>query len=559
MAILNPPRPFKDDPPRVPGRRGGLSWHWQFEQLEDRILLSDGGVRAVFYGGTVDLTLWRMPKTADAYSAGPTGFAISSGATSSSSEPYGPQPAPVPVTYVTRSFAANFETAAGEAAGGGQLIGSATSPMPMPPSMPSEGPFAVARFLATAPGLDAESGSYGQLGQFVIVHGPRADATAVAESLGAAAPAPPFVPRMALAPAPPPFFPLAFRDDPGGDAPHGMFRVLFNAIQADIHRDKGGIGQSPDTSDSSDDVAQPDIVDLPPLFAELNTVVDAESGGPSAPLPDQGVFQATIQGSAAGTVSIWVAPSKGTDGNGDEPLPPIVLSNGEIVLGAFLNGDPLPELTAETTSALEELLGEPTTLSLPVLGRLQMVAELGPLDDSSFALAATLLTVTTEPRSDPADPGAAPRGMGPAGADTAETPSWAGFVIGLDEAFEANRQAAHEWPSASLATAPLSGAGLARQPADPTRANRATAPIDEAIRLLEREGGATPRGDDLFVPSPPQDKEAEADDVDRVAAGAVSLVLATSPSLLAGKLGPARRRRRERLDLPGLDDEDDEG
>jgi hypothetical protein len=107
----------------------------------------------------------------------------------------------------------------------------------------------------------------------------------------------------------------------------------------------------------------------------------------------------------------------GLDETAAEPSTPASITAGELPLSSLLSG---PDAPAQTGS-----------------DRLEQVAELIPLEESSLALVATLWTVSSDSRTTPPE-----RDVAPAGASLKPVapldspPSWMGYVIGLNEAFE---------------------------------------------------------------------------------------------------------------------------
>ena len=77
------------------------------------------------------------------------------------------------------------------------------------------------------------------------------------------------------------FFTFGFRDDPG-DMPRPGFRVFLSAVQADLHRDKAMIGQSPDQEPSPTRWRFPRSPTLPPLFSPLRVQRERRGGRVSA-------------------------------------------------------------------------------------------------------------------------------------------------------------------------------------------------------------------------------------------------------------------------------------
>ena len=105
------------------------------------------------------------------------------------------------------------------------------------------------------------------------------------------------------------------------------------------------------------------------------------------------------------------------DETATEPSPPASITAGELPLSILLSG---PDTPAQTGS-----------------DRLEQVAELIPLEESSLALVATLWTVSSDSRTTPPERGVEPAGASlEPGAPLVSPPSWMGYVIGLNEPFE---------------------------------------------------------------------------------------------------------------------------
>ena len=95
--------------------------------------------------------------------------------------------------------------------------------------------------------------------------------------------------------------------------------------------------------------------------------------------------------------------------------------------------------TESAESSWDDFLSGPNTLSEAISANLQQVIELEPLPGSSLALIATLWSVSAESTVEPGE-WSDPSGGRAVSTKPSETPpAWAGFVIGLDEAFEQSR------------------------------------------------------------------------------------------------------------------------
>jgi hypothetical protein len=108
-----------------------------------------------------------------------------------------------------------------------------------------------------------------------------------------------------------------------------------------------------------------------------------------------------------------------------------------------LAASPIPPVTATGDVSWGDSLAGPYSLSQDSLEGHAQVIELAPLPGSSLAMIATLWTVPSDPEpevsSDRTDWGGSTGGGFVPHAHLASPPSWAGFVIGLDEAFEQSR------------------------------------------------------------------------------------------------------------------------
>ena len=109
------------------------------------------------------------------------------------------------------------------------------------------------------------------------------------------------------------------------------------------------------------------------------------------------------------------------DETATEPSTPASITAGEVPLSILLSG---PDAPAQTGS-----------------DRLEQVAELIPLEESSLALVATLWTVSSDSQTTPPERDVEPAGASlEPGAPLASPPSWTVYVIGLNEAFEQSQR-----------------------------------------------------------------------------------------------------------------------
>jgi hypothetical protein len=191
----------------------------------------------------------------------------------------------------------------------------------------------------------------------------------------------------------------------------------------------------------------------------------------------------------------------------------------------------LPELDALAFSTLESLLGRSAALSLPQPGNFEEVEELVPLGDSPLALTVTLLTIPGRSTPAPLEPAAPSTAVA-----ACESPPWAGFVTGLDDALETTRRATR---AQALADAATFGAGSAGAPGE------GVAAVDETLRLDPEGPRAYPIAEPP-IPVPSLDPEVSPEESERAAAVAASVCLVTVPILTAGPIAPPRFRRRKR-------------
>ncbi|SIO25148.1 hypothetical protein SAMN05444166_3252 [Singulisphaera sp. GP187] len=332
------------------------------------------------------------------------------------------------------------------------------------------------------------------------------------------------------------------RDDiEGGPARFGGSRLSLLVISPESYWENGIIGKSSEElfafagTGSSSEARSASSPHTEPTSNEAEAHGQAQASSNSAALSP---------GSSIGNVMIWV----GVDAWSSDPsISSILLSRGDFEPGALFPQDDLPELSALLTSLLNEWLDDTAEISLPLTGQLQQITKLDPLDESSLALTATLLTVSSAPQppSTTAGPGSTENLLTEASLPV--PPSWAGFVIGLDEAFEANRLATRRWPSGPD---PQAKAGPRDEANEAARTIEQSA-ADRAIQDLDQAPPPRDAVDALFLPLP---GEIERDSTEReirlAAAARASLSLAIVPALWAERLRQLPRRRRERL-APG--------
>jgi hypothetical protein len=198
----------------------------------------------------------------------------------------------------------------------------------------------------------------------------------------------------------------------------------------------------------------------------------------------------------------------------------------------------LAELSIMALSMLENLLGRPLPLLVPLQLQLQEVVEFLPLEESSLALTATLSTL---PGDTPGGPGTQAAASPRPGA-LPRSPAWAGFVAGVDEALERSRRDARERACADA----LSGTDGTSTSSSTTQPTRSDSVIDEALRQLDREA-CQPPIDDASLAIPPVDERETSAPVDRWdAAAAASVCLLIVPIWNAGHVPPPRQRERRR-------------
>jgi hypothetical protein len=188
-----------------------------------------------------------------------------------------------------------------------------------------------------------------------------------------------------------------------------------------------------------------------------------------------------------------------------------------------------PEMSLLAYSLIESLLGRQAMLLMPLRLNLQEIVELLPLEESSLALTATLVTVPGQSaagRLNESPLASTPEPLSP-------PPAWAGFVTGLDEAFEQNRRDVRQKALASTS----SGAN------SPPALEAST--VDEAIPGLDDEQAASPALDDWLLPESDASRApAEVNYWDAAPAASVCVMLI--PLWSTRRPRPARRRHRPR-------------
>ncbi|WP_406694051.1 hypothetical protein V5E97_23700 [Singulisphaera sp. Ch08] len=362
---------------------------------------------------------------------------------------------------------------------------------------------------------------------------------------------------------PPPYFTIAIRGLPGsvppgrgiidfsrfrddnreGGPPRFGSRPLLLVISPDSYWENGLVGK-PNDSFSFAEIASFGDARSESSAATEPTTSEARERSQAPASPNLTILSAESSESAesaAGNLTIWV------DGNakaGDTSLSSLLLSLGEFEPGALFPQDDLPELTALLSSLLNEWLDESADLSLPLSDQFQQITKLDPLDESSLALTATLLTVSSAPQTGSGGPGSASTENALTEASLAAPPSWAGFVIGLDEAFEANRLATRRWPST---TRPQDEAKPSHEASEAARTVEQSA-ADKAIESLNQEQQPPPEDavDHLFLPLPEDENQDTTGRENRWSTAArASLSLAIAPALWAERLGQVPSRHRE--------------
>jgi hypothetical protein len=194
-----------------------------------------------------------------------------------------------------------------------------------------------------------------------------------------------------------------------------------------------------------------------------------------------------------------------------------------------------PILTGLALALLDSLLGKSPDSPPLTMGEIELIAELVPLDKSSLALIASLLSV-------PRDSETPAQGPIDATIETpavmlADPPASTGFMIGLVESFEQTRLTARSWDSASNpANAVVEGTAVLL--GGPRAVSDAA--FNEAIRRSD-EGPLPPPQVNNTPPSgdgPPPEEERP-----QQTPTSVAVTLALGSSLINGRILSKRRRR----------------
>lgn len=503
MAILSHARPFKDDPPMARPRRSKPSQTWQVEQLEDRALLT------TMYGPT--------PATA--------GIVVT----------------PAPVTPAPISSAVWWNPGPNEISTSdrGRFVISMAEPTNLALVLRTKDlQQARSAFSPIMGTLSFETGqtAIGNSNTYSVIEG-----TKLGRLSGSTdAPPPPF--GFAIRGFPGAAFsgrgPIVFgrpRDDMEGGPPRFGSRSLFLVISPDSYWENGIISKSNEAFSFANSGSPSEARSGSSAHNEPNSSETAGYG--QSPVTTSNLTN-LLPGASSGNVMIWVDADTWSS---DTVLTPSLLSQKEFEPGALFPQDDLPEVTALLASVLNEWLDETVELPLPHSGQLQQITKLDPLDESSLALTATLLTVSSAPQSTTAGPSPSENASPEVSLPPSNPPSWAGFVIGLNEAFEANRLATHRWPSS---TEPQS---KSKQHDGASEAARTVeqAAADEALQSLDREPPPQDAIDALFLPPSEEEKDtldSTAKEGRLSAAARASLSLAIVPALWAERLSHRRER-----------------
>lgn len=530
MAILPYARPRKDDPPMTaPSRRSRPSRTWQVEPLEERALLT------TVYG----------PEPASLSAA--------------------PAPAfPLPSVWWSSGFASSSIAERGRFVT--RALGEPSSDLTMVfhPKEMRVGQASISAAMGTV-AFETASNAFGATESYSIDQGPAKAIRYAGGMDGVPLPFPTLMIRGVAANAIPGRGPLnigwsalgRFRDDMEGPPPRfGLRTLLFFVSPDSSYWENGMIGKSHESfafAPGESASASPGHAS-PHLESNSNS---SESTGYSSSTTSTTNLIALSTGTSNSNVMIWVDANTWTS---DTSISSLLLSQGDFDLGSlFLDQDDVPEVTVRLAAILNEWLEDAVDLPFPLMGPMQQITKLDPLDESSLAVTATLLTVASasEHPASTAGPGQAPAknsATAPVPLAVTPPPSWAGFVIGLDEAFEANRLATRQWPSSTESSGK---AGSHDEAAEAARTVEHSA-VDEAIEDLDREPPPQDAVDALFLPPPEKgdDGDDEPDDPsakDRrlSAAARVSLSLALAPTLWADRLSRlGHRQRRRALSAP---------
>jgi len=283
-----------------------------------------------------------------------------------------------------------------------------------------------------------------------------------------------------------------FRDDMSVGLVRFGSRPLFRIVAPESYWENGLLGLATDNS----------------LLASLGIHPghQGNGSGENESAGNSGASSSMTQGNSSGgaqallasrilinSVTIWTSPQEWAGSS----LASLLLSRSELELGAFFSEDEEPDLSALLAALLDKWLANPEELILPLISPSQEVTTLEPVDETSLAFTASLVTVAGASKPGTSGPGPAPMDAIDPETSRAESkrnatpppPAWAGFVIGLDEAFEANREAVRHWdsegaPRATSSTLP----GLAAPPDPnledqpiPRKPNPKLQPFDPAV------------------------------------------------------------------------------
>jgi|GEM_PF-2381977 len=283
--------------------------------------------------------------------------------------------------------------------------------------------------------------------------------------------------------------------------------------------------------------------------------------GENEPAGNSGASSSMAQGNSSGgaqallasrtlinSVTIWTGPQEWA-GNS---LASLLLSRSDLELGAFFSEDEEPDLSALLAALLDKWLANPEELILPLISPSREITTLEPADETSLAFTASLVTVAgaSKPGTSGPSPGPGPAPMEAIGPETSQaenkrsatppSPTWAGFVIGLDEAFEANREAVRHWDSAESPWAASSTIpGLAAPPYPELQDQPLTSKPDPKFQPSDPTTEERIRR----IPQESQEQETTPDPSWSEALGTASAGLVLLPTLW-GELSPISPARR---------------
>jgi hypothetical protein len=215
-------------------------------------------------------------------------------------------------------------------------------------------------------------------------------------------------------------------------------------------------------------INDPDISVLGSLMSS-----DLHGSGPALMMTESNAGRASGSGFGSISTGLTTQMDQSTDSGGSGWMS-YVATGGLVVSGAqstTFRGDmvPAPDETATEPSTPASITAGELPLSVLLSGpeapahtgsdRLEQVAELIPLDQSSLALVATLWTVSSDSQTPLPQIDVAPAGgsIDP-GAPLASPPSWTVYVIGLNEAFEQSQRDVEQGFFSSPGR-PIEGAG----------------------------------------------------------------------------------------------------